>query len=237
MDGAGELTRALERADRRTAVALLTAAGDDRERRDPLLDVLALQAAAGSALATELLVETVDRLQLAHRMIHGVLVDRHAVDDVAQDTLVAIATGIHRFRGEAAFTTWLHRLARNRAVDHLRRQRATSPLPNDDVGDAARVSSVIATQATIHDLIAQLPELYRQPLILRELDRLPYDEVAQRLGANVNTVRSHVARGRALMARLLGDAAELGVASEPPEGGGARTRGGAGDAGGAAPSP
>jgi RNA polymerase sigma-70 factor, ECF subfamily len=202
-DGLEDLTVALERDDRRAAVAVLERAGDVREVRDPLLDVLAVRAATGSTLAVELLVETVDRLRLAHRMVHGLLVDETAVDDVAQDTLVAVATGIHAFRGDAAFATWLQRIARNRAIDHLRRQRATVPLEDHDVGDAVRVSSMIATQETARALIDQLPDRYRASMVLRELDRLPYAEVAEQLESNENTVRSHVARGRALLGRLV----------------------------------
>jgi RNA polymerase sigma-70 factor, ECF subfamily len=197
------LTVALDDGDRRAAVEMLERAGDVRDLRDPLLDVLAMRAASGSPMAVELLVETVDRLRLAHRMVHGVLVDETAIEDVAQDTLVAVATGIHAFRGDATFGTWLQRVARNRAIDHLRRQRATVPLEDHDVGDAVRVSSMIATQETARALIQQLPDRYRASMILREIDRLPYAEVAEQLESNENTVRSHVARGRALLGRLV----------------------------------
>jgi RNA polymerase sigma-70 factor, ECF subfamily len=202
-EGVDALTVALEGGDRRAAVAVLERAGDVREVRDPLLDLLAVRAAVGSTFAVELLVETVDRLRLAHRMVHGLLVDEMAIEDVAQDTLVAVATGIHAFRGDAAFATWLQRIARNRAIDHLRRQRATVPLEDHDVGDAVRVSSMIATQETARALIDQLPDHYRASMVLREIDRLPYAEVAEQLASNENTVRSHVARGRALLGRLV----------------------------------
>lgn len=202
-DGAApSLRRALETEDGRTARSELRAA-TDRSQRDELLDVVARTAAGGSTFALELLVETIDELGLARRMVHGLLVDEQAVEDVAQDTLVAVATGIASFRGDARFSTWLQRVARNRAVDHIRRQRATVPLDRDDVGDAVRISSMIASEHTARSLVSRLPERYRAPMVLRELERLPYEEVADRLGTNVNTVRSHVARGRALLGRMV----------------------------------
>ena len=138
-------------------------------------------------------------------MVYGLLVDQTAIDDVAQDTLVAVASSIGSFRGESSFSTWLHRIARNRAVDHLRRQRSTVPLDERDVGDAMRISSVIASQHTARAMVDQLPDHYREPMVLRELDRLPYAEIAERLGSNANTVRSHVARGRALLSRMFAE--------------------------------
>jgi len=171
--------------------------------REEALEALAERAGRGCGLSVELLVELVDDLGLHRRAVRRFLVDESAVDDVAQDTLVAVATSVGSFRGDAKFTTWLHQLARNRAVDHLRRQRATEPLADGDVGDAARISSVIASREAARALAARLPQAYRQAVWLRDVERLPYREAAQRLGRNVNTVKSQVARGRALLARML----------------------------------
>ena len=71
--------------------------------------------------------------------------------------------------------------------------------------DAARMSSLVASRAAVQQLLAELPERYRDAVTLRDVERLPYAEVATRLGRNVNTVKSHVARGRALLAALLVD--------------------------------
>lgn len=97
----------------------------------------------------------------------------------------------------------MHRIARNRVVDHLRRQRATSPLPPEDLGPAERMSSIIATRATVRDVLAALPEPYREPVVLRDVEGLSYAEVGERLGRGVGTVKSQVSRGRALVAASL----------------------------------
>lgn len=176
--------------------------GDDD--RDEALDVLARHAAAGSDVATELLVEAVDQFGAARRAVRRFLLDERAVDDVLQDTLITVAQSIRTFRGDARFTTWLHQLARNRAVDHLRRARATEPLSErDDPSAAERMSSLVASRHAVRQLLDELPDRYRDAVVLRDVERLPYAEIAARLGSNLNTVKSHVARGRAVLAGLV----------------------------------
>jgi RNA polymerase sigma-70 factor, ECF subfamily len=172
--------------------------------RDGALDVLACHAAAGSELATELLVEAVDQFGAARRAVRRFLLDERAVDDVLQDTLITVAQSIGSFRGDARFTTWLHQLARNRAVDHLRRARSTEPLPEQhDSSPTERLSSLVASRHAVRQLLDELPDRYRHAVVLRDVERLPYAEIATRLGGNLNTVKSHVARGRALLAGLV----------------------------------
>jgi RNA polymerase sigma-70 factor (ECF subfamily) len=168
------------------------------------LDPVAGAAAGGSPEALELLVWAVDELDLARAAIRRVLVDEADVDDVAQDVLVAVAEGIHGFRGDARFTTWLHQVARFKAIAFLRRKRPAEALPETErLGDAARISSMIASRTSIADVLRALPEEYREPVILRDLEHLPYDELARRLGMNINTAKTRVARGRALVAARL----------------------------------
>ncbi|QBI20065.1 sigma-70 family RNA polymerase sigma factor [Egibacter rhizosphaerae] len=196
------LTDALARGDEGAARRRLAGLRGDSGQWDDAMEQLATRA-ADDAVALELLVEAIDESGLARRAVARVLVDEAAVEDVAQDVLVGVATSVGSFRGEARFSTWLHALARNRAVDHLRRQRATSPLEAEDVGDAERMSSLIAGRETARQLLSRLPEHYREPVRLRDVERLPYGEIADRLDRNENTVKAHVARGRALLATML----------------------------------
>lgn len=151
----------------------------------------------------EVLLERLDEAGVARRMVRAALLEESAVDDVTQDVLISAAAGIGRFRGEAKVTTWLHTIVRHRVVDHLRRQRATLPLPADDVGPAARMSSLLATRATVQAVLAGLPELYRVPVTLRDVDGLPYQEIARVLGRSEGTVKAQISRGRALVAAAL----------------------------------
>lgn len=210
VSGGGWATRlegALAGGDTAAARRLVAGVPDDREERSRGLDVLAHRAAAGSTLAFELLAELVDDLGLARAGVRQVLVDESAIDDVAQDTLVSMAGSIRSFTGEASFVTWLFTIAQRRSVDHLRRQRATEPLAADDVGEALRISSMISTREAVQQLVRRLPDRYRPAIELRDIERLSYADTAEHLGLNVNTVKSHVARGRALLAAML-DGAE-----------------------------
>lgn len=209
MDAAPELAAALERGEAggaRRAAAEVPATGPVR---DVALEVLATAARDGDELATELLVELVDRTGLARAAARRFLVDASAVDEVANDVLVVVASSLDRFRGEARFTTWLHGIARHRAIDHLRAQRdeRIPPAPSP----ARRLSSVIAARAAVEDLLAQLPEDYGRAVALRDVEQLPYAEVAVRLGCPQSTARTRVARGRALVARRLGEDDRHGV--------------------------
>lgn len=173
-------------------------AGDERAE---LLDDLARRAADLGLL--EILLWAIDELDLARPAIRRLVVAESDVDDVAQDVLVAVAESITSFRGDARFTTWLHQVARFKAIAYLRRQREQVPLDDDHVGDAHRMSSLIATRATVQRVVDELPEHYRHPVRLRDIEQLPYDEVAARLGIPPATARTRVARGRALAAARL----------------------------------
>ena len=135
--------------------------------------------------------------------------------DATQEALIAIARGIRRFDGRAAFTTWAYRVATNACLDELRRRRRrpTPGLP-DDLDDApashgggahARSAGIeaIPDRLAIDDALAQLPVEFRAPVVLRDLCDLDYAEIADVLDIPAGTVRSRIARGRAQLARLL----------------------------------
>jgi RNA polymerase sigma-70 factor (ECF subfamily) len=185
-----------------TREALRGAAGD-AEALAALLDPVAAAAAAGSLPAVELLVWAVDELRLADYTIRRLILDEADAEDVAQDVLVAVAETVGNFRGEARFTTWLNRVARYKAIAHLRRKHDESGLDGVEPADAARISSMLADRVVLREVLATLPEHYRVAVVLRDVEQLPYEEITRRLDINVNTAKSRVARGRALVAARL----------------------------------
>ncbi|MGD8150314.1 RNA polymerase sigma factor [Ornithinimicrobium sp. Y1694] len=200
---AEELARAVAAGD--PVAARDCARSVPAQEQDDLLQQLATSAAAGSTLAAEVLVEQLDESGVIRRFVRSSLLDESAVDDVSQDALISVAGSIGAFRGGSKVTTWVHTIVRNRVVDHLRRQRVTAPLPQDELSPAQRMSSMIATRATVQEALAALPELYRDPVTLRDLEGLSYAEVADRLDRNVGTVKAQISRGRALVAARLQD--------------------------------
>jgi RNA polymerase sigma-70 factor (ECF subfamily) len=188
-----------EREEWRASVRATT--GD--ESRAHLLDPVARAAGAGDVAALDDLLWAVDELGLARRTVRRLVLDESDADEVEQDVLVAVAESVADFRGDARFTTWLHTVARRKAVDALRRRRTPTAVLGDDVGDARRISSVIATRTSLDAAIAALPDHYRDAVVLRDVEGREYADVADRLGLNLNTTRTRIARGRALVAANL----------------------------------
>lgn len=203
------LRDALAAGQRAAVDAELTRLTGTRAGRDAALEVLAAAGRSGDPRATTLLVEQLDATGVARAAAASVLVDEQAVEEVAQDTLVVVANRLGTFRGDARFTTWVHGIARRRAVDHLRARRADAPEPS--ARPARRISSVIASRAAVDQLLARLPDGYRHAVALRDVEQLSYTEVAARLGCPESTARTRVTRGRAMVAQLLADDVDLGI--------------------------
>jgi RNA polymerase sigma-70 factor (ECF subfamily) len=138
--------------------------------------------------------------------------------DAAQDALLAMIRKLDGFRGEAAFTTWLYRVAMNVCYDHLRRAKRRPVLRRDDDAPAPEpaLDDHADAVAGAHDIAAaleQVPEDFRVAIVLADVHDLPYDEIAKVLDLPVGTVKSRVHRGRIALAKALGIAAP----SEPAD--------------------
>ena len=138
--------------------------------------------------------------------------------DAAQDALVMLVRKLDQFRGDAAFTTWLHRVTMNVCYDALRRaKRQPVLLRIDDDAPSREEGTPIADHADAvadaHDVaaaLAEVPEDFRIALVLADMQDLPYDEIAKILEVPVGTVKSRVHRGRIALARALGVGADPG---------------------------
>lgn len=147
--------------------------------------------------------------------------------DATQEALIAIARGIRRFDGRAAFSTWAYRVATNACLDELRRRkrRPTPGLPDDlGSGDRSEVGAatapgidVLPDRLAIDAALALLPEEFRAPVVLRDLCDLDYAEIAEALDIPPGTVRSRIARGRGQLARLLDPGNQAPTARRPTD--------------------
>ncbi len=161
-------------------------------------------------------------LKYQHKVVK--LVGRYVRDpteaeDVAQDAFIKAYRALPRFRGDSAFYTWLYRIAINTAKNAVA-ARIRNPVDFDyDHGDdessgglEARMSDTAPPEAlamteeirnTVNAAIAALPEDLRTAIVLRELEGMSYEEIAEAMACPVGTVRSRIFRAReAIDARL-----------------------------------
>lgn len=171
------------------------------------LQELAVRAASGSRRDLQELLHEIHVRRLAHGGARRILADAADVEDAAQETLIAVARGIHTFEGRSRFTSWLHRIAVNAALEVLRRKtRAGEPTddPPEPGGALRRMSSVAATRMDVENAMRRLPDEYREALRLREFEQRSYEEIADLLHLPIGTVRSRISRARRLIGVYLG---------------------------------
>jgi len=136
--------------------------------------------------------------------------------DLAQETFVRVYFAIERYHTDYAFSTYIYRIATNLAISEIRKKRRrkllslTSFFQNED-GDSQEFhlpdekslpdEDLIENERnrTIEKAIATLPDKYRAPIILREIQELSYEEIAQILGLGLGTTKSRISRARGLL--------------------------------------
>jgi RNA polymerase sigma-70 factor (ECF subfamily) len=139
------------------------------------------------------------------RMVHGILLARvpyGEVDDLVQDVFLVAFRKIDALRDANAFGPWLAMITRNRAMDFHRRSRDTAELTDDIATTGAVAPEAEATE--VLNLIRQLPEAYREPLILRFVEGMTGPEIAERTGLAPASVRVNIHRGMKLLREKLG---------------------------------
>src|SRR5207302_4941458 len=132
--------------------------------------------------------------------------------DAAQDAFLSALRKVSSFRGEAQFTTWLHRVTVNACYDVLRRKRREPMFEarRDDEepeppGPAAPDHSDSAVTAVdVQRALLEVPQEFRAVLVLHDVQDLAYEDIAETLGVPVGTVKSRLHRGRLALARALG---------------------------------
>ena len=130
-------------------------------------------------------------------------------EDLLQEVFLLAHRRLDSFRHEAALSIWLHRLAVNRCLDHLRsrgaKQTALTGSLTDDAPPPprARVSTDPVTRLDLERAIASLPDGYRTVVVLRDVEGYEYREIAEQLGIAIGTAKSQVHKARRRLRSLL----------------------------------
>lgn len=163
-----------------------------------------------------------DKLVARHRtsllsFANRVVGDRESAEDLVQETFIRMFRAIPRYKvGKAKFTTWMYRIIANLCKNELRnrsrRGRVISrPTSRDTDGDVQEVISSLPAAATSHpdcqlerkelqamieQTITELPAKYRVPLVLRDVQGMSYEEIAEIVKIPMGTVKSRINRAR-----------------------------------------
>mgnify|MGYP000253547441 CR=1 FL=1 len=140
----------------------------------------------------------------------------HDASDVAQEAFIKAYRALPKFRGDSAFYTWLYRIAINTAKNHLVAQGRRAPTSTEtEVEDAERMddadqlrdvntpdSMLLSKQVAeaVNRAIDKLPEDLRTAIVLREIEGLSYEEIAESMNCPIGTVRSRIFRAREAIA-------------------------------------
>ncbi len=161
-------------------------------------------------------------LKYQHKIVN--LVMRYVRDpelalDISQEAFIKAYRALPRFRGDSAFYTWMYRIAVNTAKNHLAAQRRRpmdveldlqdpeqydlhAKLKETDTPEGVALSNEL--KETVERAIAALPEDLRTAIILRELEGMSYEEIAQTMECPVGTVRSRIFRARDAIGKKIG---------------------------------
>ncbi|MEK5322856.1 RNA polymerase sigma factor SigW [Aeribacillus sp. FSL M8-0254] len=152
--------------------------------------------------------------QLCYRMLGNA----HEAEDIAQEAFIRVYMNIHSFDMNKKFSTWIYRIATNLSIDRIRKKKPDYYLDAEVAGTDgltmySQVSSDIAMpekeveaielQETIQKEILKLPDKYRSVIVLRYIEELSLQEIAEILELPVGTVKTRIHRGREALRKQL----------------------------------
>lgn len=142
-------------------------------------------------------------------------------EDIAQNSFIKAWRSLDRFRGDCTFSTWLFRITVNTAKDYIRSEKrhpTVSTTRTDDETDETEEWDLPVTSGDevpedalerketvlmVRKAIESLPKDQRDVIVLRDLDGLSYQEISDKLGVEIGTVRSRISRGRERIKNIL----------------------------------
>jgi RNA polymerase sigma-70 factor, ECF subfamily len=154
-----------------------------------------------------------------YNLVYGILSDRADAADVTQEVFLHVFRGIRGFRGGSSLKTWLYRICVRQALNHRRwcwrhhRMQTSIDVEGPDKSPVLELKDAEATpfeqcathevQATVRHALATVPPVFRSAVILRDLEGLSYEEIAEVLEVSVGTVKSRIMRGRRMLKEIL----------------------------------
>ncbi|RPI03772.1 MAG: RNA polymerase sigma factor [Calditrichaeota bacterium] len=187
----------------------------DPADNDSVITELILAGKAGNSKALTSLIELYS--PSIHRVVYSIVRDENIVEDLAQETFLKMLAALKHYEFRAPFRSWLLRIAVNLCRDHLRKKKVRKIMTlfqvNEDSGEEQSFSGSEPDPATLFERVERkmllekalerLPQNSRVVLIMRELEELSYEEIAEILHWKMGTVKSRLFRARQELAKEL----------------------------------
>lgn len=143
-----------------------------------------------------------------YNYLYRMIGHREDAADLAQEVFLRVYKSLHRFRAGAPFRPWLYKIATNVAINYLRARRATLPLDEEaplreDRFSPERMAELRELGHQVGQVLLQLPEAYRAVILMRHIEELSYEEMAQALDVPLGTVKVRLHRARLLLMEKL----------------------------------
>ncbi|MFZ1729794.1 MAG: sigma-70 family RNA polymerase sigma factor [Bacteroidota bacterium] len=169
-------------------------------------DILITRFQAGDEHAFRLLMER--HSERVRNLIFSIFHSAELIDDLTQDVFIKVYRALAQFRFDAAFSTWLYRIAVNHCRDEIRKRKlrrfvSLHSLLDSRDKEVTMKTSVEPRETETRELIDRglqsLPEKFRIPVILKDVEGLSYEEMADVMRCEMGTVKSRLSRGRNLL--------------------------------------
>ena len=154
--------------------------------------ILLFRCQIGDKDAFEVLFERYERP--LRYFINRLLDNSELTEDIFQDTWLTVIRRIHGLKELDAFPAWLYRIARNKVYQHLRKKKNVWGLDENIAAENYTEDDVFSPEdaAKVHKCLKELPPEYREVLMLRFLEQMPYQQISQVLNCKLGTVRSRL---------------------------------------------
>jgi RNA polymerase sigma-70 factor, ECF subfamily len=153
-------------------------------------------------------------------LIYSIFHEREIVDDLSQEVFIKAYQALPQFRFQSSFYTWLYRIAVNKSRDELRKRKVRrwfslqTMMENSD----KELGSKIVVEPQDHETqeilaagLQSLPEKYRLAIVLKDIDGLSYEEIAEIMECELGTVKSRLSRARSMLRKVLEPLLKEGV--------------------------
>jgi len=161
-----------------------------------------------------------------HRRVYSTCLrmtrDASEAEDLTQEVFVRLFRTLGSFRGESAFTTWLHRLTVNHVLMHFRKRKVRAERPTADGEPPVQVLAAshdhkrtnIVDRILLSEVISKLPNGYREALVLHDIEGLEHKEIAEMCGRTEGTSKSQLHKARRMLRGLISQVGPEQIALE-----------------------